>query len=256
MPNMNLVYLVRLVVSITLAMTVFPGCTEKSPQNYSTSGTSDGSQGSGATHSDEIRPSGATTWQLITGDDTEDDRRQWDQIYSTRDYVFGKEPAEFLKTHIDRLPVGKALDIAMGEGRNAVYLAKKGFQVDGVDLSEVALKKARRLARENHVSINTINADLNTYTIKPESYDVILNIDYLQRSLIPQIIRGLRHGGVVVYENYTVKQLENTGGKALQRNFLLDEGELPKLFKDFKVLIFRETNDGKDARASLMAQKP
>ena len=144
----------------------------------------------------------------------------------------------------------------MGEGRNAVFLAMKGFEVDGVDLSEVALKKARRLARENKVSITTIEADLNTYTIKPESYDVILNIDYLQRSLIPQIKRGLKHGGVVVYENYTVKQLENTGGKALQRNFLVDEGELPKLFKDFKVIVYRETNDGKDARASLIAQKP
>jgi SAM-dependent methyltransferase len=204
----------------------------------------------------EIHPSGPTTWQLLTGDDTEDDRRQWDQVYSGRNYVFGKAPSEFLKDHINRLPVGKALDIAMGEGRNAVYLAEKGFQVDGVDLSEVALKKGRRLARENHVVINTINADLNTYTIKPESYDVILNIDYLQKSLIPQIKRGLRHGGVVVYENYTVKQLENTGGKAIQRNFLLDEGELQKLFKDFKILVYRETNDGKDARASLIAQKP
>lgn len=207
-------------------------------------------------HPDETRPGGTTTWQLITGDDSEDDRRQWDQIYNTQSYVFGKDPSPFLKEQVGRLPVGKALDIAMGEGRNAVFLAKKGFDVDGVDLSEVALKKARRLARENHVSITTINADLNSYTIKPESYDVILNIDYLQRSLIPQIKRGLRRGGVVVYENYTVKQLENTGGKALQRNFLLDEGELQKLFKDFKILVYRETNDGKEARASLIAQKP
>lgn len=205
---------------------------------------------------DETHPGGTTTWQLITGDDSDDDRRQWDQIYSTRTYVFGKDPSAFLKDHIGKLPVGKALDIATGEGRNAVFLAKKGFEVDGVDLSEVGLKKTRRLARENHVDVTTIEADLNTYTIKPESYDVILNIDYLQRSLIPQIKRGLRHGGMVVYENYTVKQLENTGGKALQRNFLLDEGELPKLFKDFKIIVYRETNDGKDARASLIAQKP
>lgn len=204
----------------------------------------------------ETRPGGATTWQLITGDDSDDDRRQWDQVYSTHTYVFGKEPSAFLRDHIGKLPVGQALDIAMGEGRNAVFLAKKGFEVDGVDLSEVALKKARRLAHENHVEINTIEADLNSYTIHPESYDVILNIDYLQRSLIPQIKRGLKHGGFVVYENYTVKQLENTGGKALQRNFLLDEGELPKLFKDFKIIVYRETNDGKDARASLIAQKP
>jgi tellurite methyltransferase len=212
---------------------------------------------SGHTHTDEIQPSGATTsWQMITGDDSEDDRKQCDSIYSTQVYIFGTEPAEFLKDHINRLPQGRALDIAMGEGRNAVYLAKKGFIVDGVDISEVGLKKARLLARNNHVMINTIDADLNTYTIKPESYDVILNIDYLQKSLIPEIKKGLKHGGVVVFENYTVRQLENTGGKAIPKNFLLEEGELPKLFKEFKVLVFRETNDGKDARASLIAQKP
>ena len=145
---------------------------------------------------------------------------------------------------------------ATGEGRNAVFLAKKGFLVDAVDISEVALKKAQRLAHENHVTINTIDADLNSYTIKPGYYDVIVNIDYLNRSLIPQIKRGLRPGGIVVYENYTVKQLENARGKVLQRDTLLEEGELPKLFKDFKILVYRETNDGKDARASLVAQKP
>jgi tellurite methyltransferase len=210
----------------------------------------------GTSRTDETQPSGTTTWQLITGDDSEDDRRQWDSIYSSRTYVFGTEPAAFLKDHINRLPVGHALDIATGEGRNAVYLAKKGFTVDGVDISEEGLKKTRRLARDNHVMINTIDADLNTYQIKPETYDVILNIDYLQRSLIPEIKKGLKHGGVVVYENYTVKQLENTGGKQIPRNFLLEAGELQKLFKDFKVLVYRETDDGKDARASLIAQKP
>jgi tellurite methyltransferase len=209
-----------------------------------------------ATRTDEIQPNGATTWQLITGDDSEDDRRQWDSIYNTHTYIFGTEPAAFLKDHINRLPVGRALDVAMGEGRNAVYLAKKGFIVDGVDISEVGLKKARLLARDNHVMINAIDADLNTYQIKPEYYDVILNIDYLQKSLIPGIKKGLKHGGVVVYENYTLKQLENTGGKQLPKNFLLEEGELQKLFKDFKILVYRETNDGKDARASLIAQKP
>ena len=91
------------------------------------------------------------------------------RIYSTQVYIFGTEPAEFLKDHINRLPQGRALDIAMGEGRNAVYLAKKGFIVDGVDISEVGLKKTRLLARNNHVMINTIDADLNTYQIKPET---------------------------------------------------------------------------------------
>lgn len=205
----------------------------------------------------EVRPSGSNAFQMITGSDTDDDRKRWDTFYNTKNYVFGKEPAPFLRDHIGQLPRGgRGLDIATGEGRNAVYLAKRGFLMDGVDLSEVALKKAKRLARENGTSITTVNADLNTYAIKPDTYDVIVNIDYLQRSLVPRIKKGLRRKGVVVFENQTVEQLGNAHGKHLRRDSLLEKGELKELFKDFEILVYRETNDGKDARARLIARKP
>jgi 2-polyprenyl-3-methyl-5-hydroxy-6-metoxy-1,4-benzoquinol methylase len=207
-----------------------------------------------ATRADEIHPSGNNAYQTVTGDDNEDDRQHWDRLYNTQNYVYGTEPASFLKDHLKLLPNGKVLDIAMGEGRNAVYLARKGFKVEGVDISEVALRKARRLAKENRVAVQTINADLNTYEIKPDSYDVILNIDYLQRSLVPQIKKGLRKGGVVVFENYTVEQLQNTQ-EQLPAAYLLNKGELKELFKDFQILLYRESNDGKEARASLIARK-
>ncbi|MBC7691366.1 MAG: class I SAM-dependent methyltransferase [Methylotenera sp.] len=204
----------------------------------------------------ELKPKGTNAYQLVTGDDSEQDRTHWDALFNKTAYVFGKEPAPFLRTHIDKLPVGRALDIAMSEGRNAVYLAKKGFSVDGVDISEVALRKAKRLARENHVSINTINADLSHYTIKPESYQVIVNIQFFQRSLISQIKRGLKKGGVVVYENYTVDQLNNASGQGMRRDYVVEKGELKELFKDFEILVYKETNDGTDAVASLVARKP
>lgn len=197
-----------------------------------------------------------SVFQKVTGDDSEADRSQWDQVYNQENYVFGKEPAELLMEHVDILPVGRALDIAMGEGRNAVFLAKKGFVVDGVDISEVAIRKAKRLAKENKVQITTINADLNTYQIKPETYEVILNIQYLQRSLIPQIKRGLKRGGVIVFENQTTEQLNLPGSSGLTRDYLLNPGELKELFKDFKILQYAETNDGKKAIATLIAMKP
>jgi len=192
----------------------------------------------------------------VTGDDAESDRTQWDQVFDQDVYVYGKEPAEVLMEHIDILPVGRALDIAMAEGRNAVFLAKKGFVVDGVDISEVAIRKAKRLAKENHVEITTINADLNTYQIKPETYEVILNIQYLQRSLIPQIKRGLKRGGIVVFENETVEQLKLPKSGGIRRDYLLNVGELKELFKDFKILYYSEKNDGKEAVARLVAMKP
>jgi SAM-dependent methyltransferase len=204
----------------------------------------------------DVVSKGTNVFQKVTGDDAESDRSQWDQVYDQDAYVFGKEPAEVLKENIDILPVGRALDIAMGEGRNAVFLAKKGFVVDGVDISEVAIRKARRLAKENKVEITTINADLNTYQIKPETYEVILNIQYLQRSLIPQIKRGLKRGGIVVFENETVDQLKLPNSAGIRRDYLLDTGELKALFKDFKILHYSEKNDGKRAVARLVAMKP
>ncbi len=211
-----------------------------------------------STKAEEIHPRGQNIYQSVTGDDSEEDRNRWDQKYKTKTYIFGKEPAAFLRENIGLLSVGRALDIAMGEGRNAIFLAQKGFSVDGVDISEVALKKAKMLARENHVSshVNTINADLNHYTIKPESYEVIVNFYYLQRSLIAEIKKGLKKRGVVIFESYTEDQLKNKEGPRLPKDYLLKVGELRELFKDYEILLYRETNNGKEAVASLVARKP
>lgn len=205
---------------------------------------------------DEVKPSGANAYQMVTGDDSEDDRVHWDKLYNTRAYVYGKEPAPFLRQYFPMLHGSRVLDVAMGEGRNAVFLAKNGFSVEGVDISEVAIRKAKRLARENHVAITPIIADLNNYRIKPDTYHVILNFDYLQRNLIPQVKKGLKRKGIIVYENYTVEQLTNFGGQNIRRDYLLNKGELKALFQDFEILVYRESNDGTNAKVSLIARKP
>ncbi len=185
-------------------------------------------------------PREPSLFQKVTGDDPDEDRRQWDQLYSTQEYIFGKEAAAYLRTKIRKLPVGEALDIAMGEGRNAVYLAKKGFQVTGVDLSEVAVRKAKLLAHEQSVQIRTVIADLNQYQIRPQTYDLIVNIQYLQRNLAPQIQAGLKPGGYLVFENPTVAELERNPGRNLRRDFLLEKGELRRLFPGLEILEYSE----------------
>lgn len=212
-------------------------------------------------HVDEIRPMGTNSYQKVTGDDLEEDRRHWDKLYSTDAYIYGKEAALFLRKNIHFLPVGRALDIAMGEGRNAVFLAKNGFQVDGVDISEVALRKAKRLAHEDHVSITTVQADLTNYFIKPDSYNVIINFDYLQRSLIPKIKRGLKRGGVVIYGNDATSQsaalyVSGSHGSRFKEDDFLEKGELKELFKDFEILLYQETVQGNEIKASMIARKP
>ncbi len=88
-------------------------------------------------------------------------------------------------------------------------------------------------------------------------YDVVANFYYLQRDLTPKIKRALKPGGVVIYETFTVKQLEipNAIGPK-KRQYLLELGELRKMFEDFEILHSSETNDGRRAVASLIARKP
>lgn len=162
----------------------------------------------------------------------------WNQRYNSPEYIHGVKPVKFLEHNIRLLPKPKALDLAMGEGRNAVYLASQGFDVTGVDISETAIEKCQRLARDFRVSVHTVLADLELYRIDIGKYNAIINTYYLQRNLIPEIKKGLKIGGVVLFETYTTDHLKYNPG--LNPEFLLQPGELLQLFKDFKVLVYRE----------------
>ncbi|TVM03878.1 MAG: SAM-dependent methyltransferase [Candidatus Brocadia sp. WS118] len=184
------------------------------------------------------------------------DKMFWDKKYGTEAYIFGKEPVEFLREHIGLLPRGKVLDIAMGEGRNAVFLAKHGFEVDGCDISEAAIKKARELARESNVAIHAFVADLETYQLPKDTYDVIICFYYLQRDLVPQMKAALKPGGVIIYETYTIENWERGFEGPKNKDYLLQSNELLHLFKDLKILYYRElVLNNKKAIASLIAKK-
>lgn len=165
-------------------------------------------------------------------------------------------PALFLVGNIELLPKGKALDIALGSGHNAVYLARMGFEVKGIDISPEAIRKALQLAQESGLSIQTEIADLEGgYQISRDTYDVIICFHYLQRSLIPQLKDGLHKGGIVVYETFIVDQAE-LFGKPRNPNYLLQHNELLTMFRDFRCLRYREgVFDGRQAIASIIAEK-
>lgn len=172
-------------------------------------------------------------------------------------YRFGTEPVPLLQEYRHVLPeTGRALDIAAGEGRNAVYLAQLGLDVDAVDISEVGLKKAETLARQRGVSINTVVADLEDYSLGTNQYDVIVDFYYLQRDLIPQMKQALKPGGVVLFETYTVEFLTMPEGKGFRREYLLERGELRKMFEEFTILHYAERKGSDKAIAQLVARKP
>ena len=167
----------------------------------------------------------------------------------------GFEPAQFLVDNIALLPKGRVLDVAMGAGQNAIYLAKMGFEVEGVDISPEAVSSALELARKSGVNIRAQVADLEKeYHIEKGAYEVIICFKYLQRSLIPQIKDGLCKGGIVVYETFIVDQARF--GKPKNPDYLLRHNELLDMFRDFRCLRYREgIVEDRKAVASIIAEK-
>ncbi len=165
------------------------------------------------------------------------------------------EPALFLVENTELLPKGRALDVAMGTGRNAIYLAKMGFDVEGVDVSPEVVNNALESARKAGVTIRTQVADLvGNYYIEKDAYNVIICFNYLQRSLVSQIKDGLRKGGMVVYETFIVDQAKF--GKPRNPDYLLKYNELLNMFRDFRCLRYREgIIEGRKAMASIIAEK-
>jgi tellurite methyltransferase len=164
------------------------------------------------------------------------------------------EPAEFLVENIGLLPGGRALDLAMGNGRNAIYLAGKGYDVEGIDKSPEAIAVALKRAQQANVAIKAHVADLERdYIVRSSAFDVIICFNYLQRSLIPQVKEGLRPGGMVVYETYIIDQRQF--GHPRNPDFLLEHNELLEMFRDLRCLRYREGIIGSRAIASILSQK-
>lgn len=142
----------------------------------------------------------------------------WDERYSQPGFAYGTEPNEFLAAVAGRIPPGPVLSLGEGEGRNSAYLAGLGHRVVAVDQSEIGLAKARRLAIDHDLVVETVCADLEGFPIEPGAWAGIVSIFcHLPRRvrvpLYAAIVRGLRPGGILVLEAYTPKQIgRGTGG--------------------------------------------
>jgi 2-polyprenyl-3-methyl-5-hydroxy-6-metoxy-1,4-benzoquinol methylase len=151
----------------------------------------------------------------------------------------------------------KVLDIACGQGRNALFLAARGFQVTAIDISTVGLEEARAQAGKQRLAVVWQQADLADVRLDFAEYDLIVNINYLQRSLIPQLKSALKPGGHLIFDTFLIDQ--KNFGHPTNPDYLLKHNELLEHFRDFRVLLYREGkfSDGSQPsfRASLFAQK-
>jgi len=178
----------------------------------------------------------------------------WDKRFSEPGYAYGTEPNRFLASVADRIPRGKVLCLAEGEGRNAVYLAGLGYQVTAVDTSTVGLAKAEALAHERGVSIETVNADLAEYPIEAGEWQGVVSIfchlpPVVRAALHERCLRGLAPGGVFALEGFTPRQLELGTGGPKSRELLMEleiiRQELPGLRLEIGREIEREVVEGK-----------
>ena len=172
------------------------------------------------------------------------------------------QPNEFLIEALKRIgrPAPNSrhvVDVACGSGRDAVYLAMKGYDVEAIDRLADALAKAEDLARRCGVNLTTREVDLERDPHLPaEHYDIVMVFRYLQRSLFPMLAAAVRPGGYIVYETFHERNLQ-TNKKPRNPAHLLKSGELPQAFADFDVLICHDGIErGGRFFSSLLARKP
>ena len=198
----------------------------------------------------------------------------WDERYSQPGYAFGTQPNEFLQENFSRIPPGgRVLCLAEGEGRNGVFLAEQGYEVTGVDLSPVGLKKAQALAAERKVQITTRVADLADFDPGTDTWDGVVAIAVhlppeVRKALHARVVASLRSGGVFILEGFTEKQLEmpgKGGPSAEHRELFLSLEAVRREIAGLQVLIGREIerimdggdhHRGESAVLQLVAQKP
>jgi len=165
------------------------------------------------------------------------DKEKWDKKYNDKpDLLDARPPSKFVRDYHDKCEGKQALDLACGSGRHTLFLSDKGFLVDAVDISSVALEK---LAKKADDSVNIIEEDLDTFVPKRNHYDIIVMTNFLDRDLIARCYDALKDGGVFIIETY-MEDDENEK-KDSNSDFLLQEDELVMMFYNgFKRLAYDE----------------
>lgn len=172
------------------------------------------------------------------------DESFWNRRYASSNYLYGTEPNSFLAEHCSLIS-GPVLSLSEGEGRNAVFLASRGLEVVGVDISRVALEKAKTLSESRGVEIKTIVADLANFEPDESYYGSVISISAhlpstVRSRLYPLIEKALRPNGIIVLESYSENQLSRTTGGPKDADMLMTVDKLRREFPNFETVLLRE----------------
>jgi hypothetical protein len=170
----------------------------------------------------------------------------WNDRYSSDEYVYGTEPNQFFKEQIQKInPSGRLLLPGEGEGRNAVFAAKLGWNVDAFDQSSVAKMKAETLAKLNNVKINYSNVDLGKFVPQKKFYDCAAIIfvhlpPEIRSGFHSKIIESLRPNGKIILELFSKNQFGKNSGGPQNLDMLSTIEEIKNDFKDLSIIVLRE----------------
>jgi SAM-dependent methyltransferase len=169
----------------------------------------------------------------------------WNQRFAAEHYVFGQAPNAYLRSQAAHLTPGKALAVADGEGRNGVWLAEQGLQVDAFDFSDIALRKAQALAQSRQVKVNWVCSDWQSFDWQPAHYDNVVGIFFQfatpddRSALFACMLSSLKPGGTLIIQGYTPRQLDfNTGGPGKLAH-MYDEALMLDAFGELDILDLR-----------------
>ena len=185
----------------------------------------------------------------------------WDERFRTGSYPRDPDPSPVLRRYIATLPKGRALDVATGTGRNSVFLAESGYDVDAIDQSREGLDVARENARRRGVEdrIQWIQADVPTYEFPDEEYDLITISFYRALDRLTDIKEALAPGGYLFVEHH-LRSTEPTPSGPSSDRYRYGANELLGACLDLTVLYYDETTrerprDKRRANARILARK-
>lgn len=182
-----------------------------------------------------------------------DDRERWDRIWREAGHGDGGR-LDWLDALADELPTrGRALDVASGAGRVALWLAARGLETLAVDVSPEGLRRASEAAARAGLALETCALDLEAQPLPAGPFAAIAVFHYLQRDLFPSLLERLSQGGVLVCEIATVRNLERHAKPS--RRFLLEPNELLRLCAPLEVVAWREGWLGGSHLARILARR-
>lgn len=173
---------------------------------------------------------------------TEFNNNFWDERYSAEEYVYGKDPNEFFKEHLSKLNPGRLFLPGEGEGRNAVFAARLGWQVDASDQSIVAKSKAEKLANAYGVKINYTVCDINNYIFNESYYDAAALIFFhlpmeIRSEIHKKILNSLNSLSILIFEMFNKGQLGRETGGPQDSNMLYSTEDIERDFSSLKTIL-------------------